>query len=287
VKTEDTKTTAEAVGTFTMRGVSKELTIPVTLTYLKDKLSQRSPNLGRSAGGPPTFTAVATRHQSAPDRQGGRRHRADARIRGAAPQWQTELPACPPWAARQLLLEQALKLVYWPAPALRITAKPKDIPMDPHRPLRASFRATSKPQATADHKRPVPQDFKEYHRLDDAIYRIEDIDLTTRIDSRASARLKDPSRHQKSEPGRTRRGSDLHHPIAHELPARSAIIKHLKGTTTNSARPTTSITTSRRHFPDREEIEMASDQELEEMKVRRARLKDWLYHAIQHAPPVI
>jgi polyisoprenoid-binding protein YceI len=45
VKTEGTKTTAEAVGTFTMKGVSKELTIPVTLTYLKDKLSQRMPNL--------------------------------------------------------------------------------------------------------------------------------------------------------------------------------------------------------------------------------------------------
>jgi polyisoprenoid-binding protein YceI len=45
VKTEGTKTTAEAVGTFTLKGVSKELTIPVTLTYLKDKLGQRMPNL--------------------------------------------------------------------------------------------------------------------------------------------------------------------------------------------------------------------------------------------------
>lgn len=45
VKTEGDKITAEAVGTFTLKGVSKELTIPVTLTYLKDKLSQRSPNL--------------------------------------------------------------------------------------------------------------------------------------------------------------------------------------------------------------------------------------------------
>lgn len=45
VKTEGTKTTADAVGTFTMKGVSKELTIPVTLTYLKDKLGERMPNL--------------------------------------------------------------------------------------------------------------------------------------------------------------------------------------------------------------------------------------------------
>ena len=31
----------------------------------------------------------------------------------------------------------------------------------------------------------------------------------------------------------------------------------------------------------------ASDEELEDMKLRRARLKDWLFHAITHAPPVI
>jgi polyisoprenoid-binding protein YceI len=44
-KTEGTKTTADAVGTFTMKGVSKEMTIPVTFTYLKDKLSDRLPNM--------------------------------------------------------------------------------------------------------------------------------------------------------------------------------------------------------------------------------------------------
>ncbi|MEY2466348.1 MAG: hypothetical protein QOD03_869 [Verrucomicrobiota bacterium] len=44
VKTSGDVTTADAVGTFTLKGVSKELTIPVKLTYLKDKLSQRVPN---------------------------------------------------------------------------------------------------------------------------------------------------------------------------------------------------------------------------------------------------
>lgn len=45
VKTEGTITTAEAVGTFTCKGVSKEMTIPVKLTYLKDKLGDRVPKL--------------------------------------------------------------------------------------------------------------------------------------------------------------------------------------------------------------------------------------------------
>lgn len=41
VKTDGDKTTAEVVGTFTLKGVSKELTIPVELSYLKDKLGER------------------------------------------------------------------------------------------------------------------------------------------------------------------------------------------------------------------------------------------------------
>lgn len=45
VKTEAEKTSADANGTFTLKGVSKELTVPVSLTYLKDKLGQRQPGL--------------------------------------------------------------------------------------------------------------------------------------------------------------------------------------------------------------------------------------------------
>ena len=44
VKTEGEVTTADATGRFTLKGVSKELTIPVRLTYLKDKLQARVPN---------------------------------------------------------------------------------------------------------------------------------------------------------------------------------------------------------------------------------------------------
>jgi len=45
VKTENGVTTADAVGTFTCKGVSKEMTVPIKLTYLKDKLSQRLPSM--------------------------------------------------------------------------------------------------------------------------------------------------------------------------------------------------------------------------------------------------
>ena len=43
VKTEADKITADAVGTFTLKDVSKEVTMPVTLNYLKDKLAERVP----------------------------------------------------------------------------------------------------------------------------------------------------------------------------------------------------------------------------------------------------
>jgi polyisoprenoid-binding protein YceI len=43
VKTEGEKISGDATGTFTLKGVSKELTFPVNLTYLKDKLGQRQP----------------------------------------------------------------------------------------------------------------------------------------------------------------------------------------------------------------------------------------------------
>ena len=45
VKTNGDKTTADAVGTLTLKGNTKDMTIPVTLTFLKDKLSLRVPNL--------------------------------------------------------------------------------------------------------------------------------------------------------------------------------------------------------------------------------------------------
>jgi polyisoprenoid-binding protein YceI len=45
VKTDDNVTTADVTGTFTLHGVAKDITVPVKLTYLKDKLSARVPSL--------------------------------------------------------------------------------------------------------------------------------------------------------------------------------------------------------------------------------------------------
>jgi polyisoprenoid-binding protein YceI len=45
VKADGPNCTATVTGTLTIRDVSKEVTVPVKLNYLKDKLSQRVPNL--------------------------------------------------------------------------------------------------------------------------------------------------------------------------------------------------------------------------------------------------
>jgi polyisoprenoid-binding protein YceI len=45
VKNNGDTTTADVTGTFTLKGISKELTAPVKFTFLKDKLGQRVPNL--------------------------------------------------------------------------------------------------------------------------------------------------------------------------------------------------------------------------------------------------
>jgi polyisoprenoid-binding protein YceI len=42
VRTTGDTTTADATGSFTLKGVTKELTVPVRMTYLKDKLEART-----------------------------------------------------------------------------------------------------------------------------------------------------------------------------------------------------------------------------------------------------
>jgi uncharacterized protein YdcH (DUF465 family) len=140
--------------------------------------------------------------------------------------------------------------------------------------------------------------FKEYHRLDDAIYRIEeDIDFATDQEieelKTERARLKDwlfhalNSTHPKPATGHAPT-ENLHHPILEELPKHAGVIKHLKGTDHKFRKAYDEY----HHLDDEiyrveEGIESASDLELEDMKLRRARLKDWLFHAVTHAPPAI
>jgi polyisoprenoid-binding protein YceI len=45
VKTNADVTKADAAGTFSLHGKTKDITVPVTLTYLKDKLAARVPNM--------------------------------------------------------------------------------------------------------------------------------------------------------------------------------------------------------------------------------------------------
>jgi polyisoprenoid-binding protein YceI len=45
VKTTGDNTSADVTGTFTLKGVAKEVTAPIKLTYLKGKLGQRVPNM--------------------------------------------------------------------------------------------------------------------------------------------------------------------------------------------------------------------------------------------------
>lgn len=170
--------------------------------------------------------------------------------------------------------------------------------MDLHHPITREFArhldTIKRLKSTNDEFRKA---FSEYHRLDDAIYRVEeDIDFASDQEIQEMklerARLKDWIHHaiHKVQPAAQPtqvEGVDLHHPIMHELPGRAATIKHLKGTNDQFRKAYNEY----HHLDDavyriEEDIDSASDQELEEMKAKRARLKDWLFHAITHAAPV-
>ena len=76
---------------------------------------------------------------------------------------------------------------------------------------------------------------------------------------------------------------DLHHPILREFPEHRETIRRLKGCDDHFRK----MFDEYHRLDDavyriEEEIEFASDQETEEMKKRRAWLKDQIYHAIKH-----
>ena len=80
---------------------------------------------------------------------------------------------------------------------------------------------------------------------------------------------------------------DLHHPILREFPEHRDTIKRLQGDT---------------HFRQmyeeyhrlddeicriEEEVDFATDQEIDERKMRRAKLKDYIYHVILNPPAAL
>src|SRR6478672_3283770 len=79
---------------------------------------------------------------------------------------------------------------------------------------------------------------------------------------------------------------DLHHPILREFPEYREVIRRLKGSDDHFRK----MFDEYHHLDDavyriEEEIDFATDQEIEELKMRRAKLKDYIYHLVRHAPP--
>lgn len=78
---------------------------------------------------------------------------------------------------------------------------------------------------------------------------------------------------------------DLHHPILREFPEHRETIKHLK-----SSSESFRTMFAEYHKLDEmvyrieEEIEFATDQEFDDLRKRRAWLKDQIYYQIRHAP---
>jgi uncharacterized protein YdcH (DUF465 family) len=77
---------------------------------------------------------------------------------------------------------------------------------------------------------------------------------------------------------------DLHHPILREFPEHREIINRLKGSDGQFRK----IFDQYHQLDDsiyriEEEIDFATDQEIEELKLRRAQMKDQIYHLIRIA----
>jgi uncharacterized protein len=78
---------------------------------------------------------------------------------------------------------------------------------------------------------------------------------------------------------------DLHHPILREFPEHREAIKRLKAGSDQFRRFFEEYhTLDESIYRIEEEIEFATDQETDELKKRRAWLKDQIYHAIVHSP---
>lgn len=78
---------------------------------------------------------------------------------------------------------------------------------------------------------------------------------------------------------------DLHHPLSREFPEHRDAIRQLRAGDVNFRKMFDEYhTVDDAIYRIEEEIDFATDQEIGELKHRRAWLKDQLYHAIRHAP---
>jgi len=78
---------------------------------------------------------------------------------------------------------------------------------------------------------------------------------------------------------------DLHHPIVREFPEHRETIKRLKGASEHFR----NLYNEYHRLDDEicrieEDVDYATDQEIDELKMRRTKLKDYLYHLLVHAP---
>jgi len=170
--------------------------------------------------------------------------------------------------------------------------------MDLHHPITGEFpRHHETIKQLKNTSNPFRKAFNEYHRLDDAIFRIEeDIDFASDQEIQEMklerARLKDVIYHaiQKAEPSASSThadGDDLHHPLVHELSKHKDTIIYLRSTNDEFRKTYNEY----HHLDDsvyriEEDIDDATDQELQDLKRRRAKLKDWLFHTVTHAPAI-
>jgi uncharacterized protein len=80
---------------------------------------------------------------------------------------------------------------------------------------------------------------------------------------------------------------DLHHPITREFPEHRETIKLLKASDDQFRKMFDEYhTVDEAIYRIEEEIDFATDQEIEALKKRRAWLKDQIYYAIRHAPGI-
>ena len=81
---------------------------------------------------------------------------------------------------------------------------------------------------------------------------------------------------------------DLHHPILREFSEHRETIKRLKSSNDHFRNLYDEYHRLDDHvYRIEEEIDFATDQEIEELKMRRAKLKDYIYHLICHPPAFV